>query len=167
MNERERSTVVLLLVGGLVLQVIFHRLFELDFRAPRFATVAVIVIGLRWGSVAGAWLGALAGVLLALASGEPPFAGTAALALVGFFAGEAPRWVVLESYRAITVAAVLGAVIEIGAISLLRGFIPPGGLRAAIWAAGWTVAFVPLLYWLIDRASAESPDSSRLPSGNE
>lgn len=167
MSKRERISIASLFFGGLILQVVFHCWFGLDFRAPRFATIAVGVIGLRWGAVWGAYLGAFGGLILALVSGEPPFAATAAMAGAGWLAGEVPSHVIVETYRAVTLIAVAAALLEFVLFSLFRGILPPGGLRPAVWATGWVVAFAPLFYWLVERYNPGSASMSRLPAEPE
>jgi hypothetical protein len=162
-QERSRYVIVATLLIALILQIILHIWFPFSYRTPRLVTLAVAVIGLRWGSVAGAWLGALSGLVLALLAGEAPFAGTAALALAGLIAGEIPERFALESYRSVAVATMGVALAELAVVHLLKGFVPPGGLNAAIWTAGWAVVGGPLLYWLIGRLTTPPPEP-RLPT---
>ena len=130
--------------------------------ACALVTLAVAVIGLRWGSIAGAYLGALGGLVPALLTGEAPFAATAAMSLAGLIAGELPERFVIESHRAVAVAVMVVALAELIAVHLLKGLTPQGGTNAAVWAAGWAVVVGPLLHRLVVRLTTPPP-APRLP----
>jgi len=157
MHERPGLLIVLIFLAAMVLHVAAHALFGFSDRTPRFVTLAIVMIGLRWGSIAGGYLGALGGLLLALISGEAPFAGTTALALAGWFAGEIPPRFVLESHRAVGLAMAASGLVELALACLIRWVVPPGGLNAVIWSVGWGVVAGPFVYWLIVRLSTPPP----------
>lgn len=162
MHERPRLLIALILLTAMVLHIAGHNWVGFSDRAPRVVTLAVAVIALRWGSVAGAFLGALCGLTLALLSGEAPFAGTAALAVAGWLAGEIPTRFVVESHRAIGLAILVASLMELVLVCLMRRIMPPGGLDAVIWMAGWAIVVGPLLYRLVARLSTP-PSVPRLP----
>jgi hypothetical protein len=157
MHERPGLLIVLIFLTAMVLHVAAHALFGFSYRTPRFVTLAVVTIGLRWGSIAGGYLGALSGLLLALLSGEAPFAGTTALALAGWFAGEIPSRFVLESHRAVGLAIAASGLIELLLVCLIRWVLPPGGLNAVIWIMGWGVIVSPFFYRFIVWLSTPPP----------
>jgi hypothetical protein len=166
MYEQPRTLVFLLVAAGVGLHVAIQRFVDFDWRAPRVATLVIAVIGLRWGSVVGAYVGAAVGLILACFSGEPPFGATVAMAAVGLLAGEAPEHFVIESRRAVSVALLLAAEAELLVVCVLRGILPPGGLNVLIWTAGWAVVLGPLIYWLAKRLSTP-PAVPRLPAEPE
>lgn len=147
---------------GLILHVGVHACFGLSFRTPRLLTLTVAAIALRWGSVAGGYWGALGGLLLALLSGESPFAGTFALAATGWLAGEIPSRFALESRRAVALAIAAGVLTELLMVCIIRWMILPGGANALIWATGWAVVLGPFLYQMVVWLSTPPP-AQRLP----
>jgi len=162
LTGRIRLLVAAIFLAGFVGHLIAHQLFAFDDRAPRLLTITVAVIGLRWGSVAGGYFGALGGLLLALYAGEPPFPGTAGMAAAGWLAGGIPARFVIETYRGAALAIVTAALFELVLVSSIRGATPPNSLRVALWSAGWALVLGLLLYGLVRRWSA-APPISRLP----
>jgi thiamine transporter ThiT len=148
-------------VAGLILHVVVHTCFGFSFRTPRLMTLTIAAISLRWGSVAGGYLGALGGLILALLSGESPFAGTASLAMAGWLAGELPSHFALESIRAIRLAVMATVLTELLVVCLIRWNVPPDPTNALIWASGWAVVLGPILYrsvlWLSTPPPAQRP----------
>ena len=166
MHKRPRLLVASILLVAMVVHIAAHSWVGFSYRTPRVVTLAIAVIGLRWGSVAGAFLGALSGLFLVLLTGEAPFVGTAALAAAGWVAGEIPTRFVVESYRTIGLAILAAALTELVLVCLMRGMMPPGGLNALIWMAGWAMIVGPSLYRLVVRLSTPPP-VPRLPSEPE
>jgi hypothetical protein len=161
MHSRPRLIMTTFFVLGLLAHVAIQPVAGFSDRAPRVLTISVVVIGLHWGTIAGALAGALGGFILALFAGEPPFAATAAMAAAGGLAGEIPTRFVLETYRAIALAAMAAVVFEIVLVSLLRGILLPNILNLLIWAAGWAALLGVLLYWLAAWLST-APTTPRL-----
>jgi len=157
MHERPNLLAAFFVVGAIALQVAVQSLAGPTYRVPRLPTLAVAAIGLRWGSVAGGFWGGAAGLLLALISGEPPFAATAALAAAGWVAGELPGRFVIESRRAVAVAVMVASVVELALVGIIRGIVPPGGLKMVVWAAGWAVVLGPPVYRALVRFSTPPP----------
>jgi cell shape-determining protein MreD len=164
--QTSRILVAVIFLVGLVLHVVVHLWFGFSWRTPRLMTLTIAAIGLRWGSVAGGYLGALAGLILALLSGESPFAGTFALAAAGWLAGEIPSRFAIESPRAIRLAILATVLTELVVVCVARRILPPGDVNALIWAAGWAVVLGPILYKLVVRLSTPPP-AQRLPTEPE
>lgn len=156
-HERPFLLQTLIVLAGLVLDVSTSLLFGFNFRAPRFTALAIAVLGLRWGSIAGGYWGAGAGLMLALYSGDRPFAPTVALAAAGWLAGELPGRVVIESYRAIGLAVAVVTLTEMTLLCLFRWLLPFGGINAPIWIIGWAVILGPSLYRFVVRISTPPP----------
>ncbi|MBM3335380.1 hypothetical protein FJY63_12025 [Candidatus Sumerlaeota bacterium] len=166
MHERPHALMGLIFALGLIAQVVACALPGFIFWAPRTTTLSVIAIGLRWGAIAGAYYGALGGLILALLSAEAPFAPAAAMATAGWLAGEIPLRFVLESRRAIALATLACALLEIAMVSLLRGMTLSRAISAAVCACAWAVVLGPLIYRLAVRLST-APPSQRLPTEPE
>jgi hypothetical protein len=157
MHDRPFSLQALIILVALMLDVSSQIWLGFSFRAPRFTALAIAVVGLRWGSIAGGYWGAGAGLILALHSGDLPFAPTAALAAAGWLAGELPGRFVFESFRSIGLAIAAVALTEVGLVCLLRWTTPPGGIVVPVWTLGWAVILGPLLYRLVVRLSTPPP----------
>jgi len=166
MRGTPRLLMAVIFLAGLVLHVIVHTSFGFSYRAPRLLSLTVAAIALRWGSVAGSYLGAFGGLILALLAGESPFAGTFALAAAGWVAGEIPSRFVVESHRAVGLAILASVLTELMIVCVVKWIVLPGGSNAVIWAAGWAVALGPFLYQLVVRLSTPPP-AQRLPSETE
>lgn len=166
MHDKPTALQALMVLAALVGDVVTQHWFGFSFRAPRFTTLAIAIIGLRWGSVEGAYWGAGSGLVLALYAGELPFAATAALAASGWLAGEIRGRVVIESYRAIGLALAAPALAEWALVSLFLWMVLPGGINGALWAIGWAIVVGPLFYRLVVRLSTPPPEPS-MPAGPE
>jgi len=166
MYARPRLLILVIFVVGLILHLVVQRWFALSYRMPRILTLTAVTIGLRWGSVAGGFLGGVGGLILALFSGEPPFAGTAAMAAAGWVAGEIPSRFALESHKVIGLSVAFCSWLELALVFLMRAILPADSLNALIWVTGWSVIFGPPLYWLAVWLSTPPP-TQRLPTEPE
>jgi len=166
MSGIHRILAAAIFLAGLIFHVALHAWFGFSFRTPRLMTLTVVALALRWGSVTGGYLGGLGGLILAILTGENPFAGTLAMAAAGWLAGEIPSHFAIESVRATRLAVMAGVLTELAMVCLTRWILLPGGTNALIWAAGWAVILGPVLYRIVVLASAPPP-APRMPSEPE
>ncbi len=166
LHDRPFFLMTAVFVLAMALHCVVSTILPFDFRVPRLLPLAVAVIALRWGSIAGGCWGALGGLILALLSGEPPFAAATALTVSGWIAGEIPSRFPLESSAAIGLAIAVSMLLELALVFVFRGILPAESLRAAIWTTGWAMMVGPLLYGLVVHLST-APPGQRLPTEPE
>lgn len=127
---------ILAVGGGTLVQSTVIPAFGIGGVVPDLPVVLVVLLALRWGSESGCLLGFALGLVEDVLAGGPLGLHAVSKALIGFAAGELPRWVLVSRPVVPVAAAVLATVadglVRFGCLQLFQYPAPLGDLLARV-----------------------------------